>query len=233
MKIYLVRSFRFRLLPFFICFSISIILASSWAYSQNFKAPQESYRAVSPLNSPLLYYDDFETGDGGWVPSGPTSNWEFGTIVTKRFKNCGFTAFPYPEPAGAHSGTKVWGTILDGCYTNFSGGTSLSKSFDFRAAPRSIELRWWQWFHIFEPYDNARVLVNGEEIWRVSNNTATNGWVQQRVSLSAFAGQPEVIIEYVLETTSEVNRMGWYLDDIEITMIYSIYFPLIIKAPLE
>ena len=233
MKIYLVRSFRFRLLPFFICFSISIILASSWAYSQNFKAPQESYRAVSPLNSPLLYYDDFETGDGGWVPSGPTSNWEFGTIVTKRFKNCGFTAFPYPEPAGAHSGTKVWGTILDGCYTNFSGGTSLSKSFDFRAAPKFIELRWWQWVHIFEPYDNARVLVNGEEIWRVSNNTATNGWVQQRVSLSAFAGQPEVIIEYVLETTSEVNRMGWYLDDIEITMIYSIYFPLIIKAPLE
>ena len=233
MKIYLARSFGFRLLPFFVCFSISIILAGSWAYSQNSEVSKRSYRAVSPLNNPLFYYEDFETGDGGWVPSGPTSNWDFGTIVAGRFRNCGYTAFPYPEPSGAHSGTKVWGTILDGCYTNFNGETSLSKSFDFQAASKSIELRWWQWFHIFEPYDNARVLVNREEVWRVSNNTATNGWVQQQVSLSAFAGQPEVTIQFVLEATSEVNRMGWYLDDIEISWTYSIYFPLIFKNHLE
>jgi hypothetical protein len=228
MKIYLARSFGFLLLPFFVFFSISIIPAISWAYSQNSEAPKEPYRAISPLNNPLSYYEDFETGDGGWVPSGPSSNWEFGTIVVGTFKNCGYTAFPYPEPAGAHSGTKVWGTILDGCYTNFNGETSLAKSFNFQAAPKSIELRWWQWFHIFEPYDNARVLVNGEELWRVSNNMATNGWMQQRVSLSAFAGQPEVTIQFILEATSEVNRMGWYLDDIEIAP-HVLYLPIIFK----
>jgi hypothetical protein len=233
MKIYLVRSFSFCLLPFLVCFSISILLTSSWAYSQKSKDPGESYPKAALLNNPLSYYEDFETGDGGWVPSGPTSNWEFGTIVAGTFRNCGYTAFPYPEPTGAHSGTKVWGTILDGCYTNFSGGTSLSKSFDFRAVPKSIELRWWQWFHIFEPYDNARVLVNGVEVWRIPNNLATNGWVQQRVSLSGFAGQPELTIQFVLEATSEVNRMGWYLDDIEISLTYSIYFPLIFKNYLE
>jgi hypothetical protein len=228
MKIYLARSFGFLLLPFLVFFSISIIPAISWAYSQNFEAPKGPYRAISPLNNPLSYYEDFETGDGGWVPSGPTSNWEFGTIVAGTFKNCGYTAFPYPEPPGAHSGTKVWGTILDGCYTNYNGETSLGKSFNFQAAPKSIELRWWQWFHIFEPYDNARVLVNGEELWRVSNNTATNGWMQQRVSLSAFAGQPEVTIQFILEATSEVNRMGWYLDDIEIAP-HVLYLPIIFK----
>ena len=71
-------------------------------------------------NSIPVYFEDFEGGDGGWVPSGPT-NWQYGPVVTSTFKNCGFTALPYPEPTSTFSGTKGWGTILDGCYNNFSG----------------------------------------------------------------------------------------------------------------
>jgi calcineurin-like phosphoesterase len=46
------------------------------------------------------------------------------------------------------------------------------------------------------------------------------------VSLAPFSGQTTLTVQFVLEATSEVNRMGWYLDDIEINL-FSIYLPLI------
>jgi hypothetical protein len=183
---------------------------------------------IVEATSLLANYFDFESDDGGWTPSGPTVNWEYGLIVPGVYKNCGFTAWPYPEPTQAHSGTKVWGTILDGCYFNFNGISSLSKTFDFRGRPPYLELRWWQWYHVFLPYDQATVLINGQEVWRVPDNIPTGGWVQQKVDLSAFSGLESVTIQFALNATSEVNRMGWYIDDIEISP-HVIYLPLILK----
>jgi hypothetical protein len=172
--------------------------------------------------------ENLESTDGGWTPGGPTNNWEHGVIVPGVFENCGFTAWPYPEPSAAHSGSRVWGTKLNGCYENFNGSSALSKTFDLAGRPANLELRWWHWLHVFVPYDQARVLVNDQEVWRAPDNLPTAGWVQQKVNLSAFSGQEAVTIQFVLEATSEVNRMGWYLDDIEIAP-YSIYLPLIFK----
>jgi len=218
---------------------LTIFLVSWGILSGGYAADAPSLR-VDKMDFPksqvfqsLTYYYDFESDDGGWTPSGPTTNWEYGLLVPGVYKNCGFTAWPYPEPTTAHSGNKVWGTILDGCYSNFNGISYLSKTFDFRGHPTTLELRWWQWYHLFEPYDQATVLINDQEVWRVPNNVPTAGWVQQKVDISAFSGMESVTIRFALEATSEVNRMGWYLDDVEITMIYSIYFPLIFKIHLE
>lgn len=177
--------------------------------------------------------EDFETTDGEWTPSGPANNWEFGVIVSGIFENCGFTAWPFPEPAGAHSGSRVWGTKLNGCYENFNGSSALSKTYDLLGRPANLELRWWHWLHVFVPYDQALVLVNDQEVWRAPDNLPTAVWVQQKVNLSAFSGQGAVTVQFVLEATSEVNRMGWYLDDIEIISIYSLYFPYNLKNSFD
>jgi hypothetical protein len=214
--------------------TFSIILVFWGALSTGYSAdahPLSPYRIDFPkrqIVQSLAYYYDFEGGDGGWTPSGPTANWEYGPIIPGVYRNCGFTAWPYPEPTSAHSGTKVWGTTLDGCYSNFNGISYLIKTFDFRGRPPKLELRWWQWYHVFEPYDQATVLINDQEVWRVPDNVPTVGWVQQKVDISAFSGLDSVTIKFALEATSDVNRMGWYLDDIEISP-QLIFLPIVLK----
>lgn len=188
--------------------------------------PHKQNAGQTATPSILGRIDDFESHDGGWTPSGPTSNWEYGTIVPQVFENCGFTAWPFPEPSGAHSGSKVWATKLNGCYENFNGASALTKTYYLPAQSLNLELRWWQWLHVFVPYDQARVLVNDQEVWRAADNIPTSQWTQQKVSLAPFSGQTTLTVQFVLEATSEVNRMGWYLDDIEINL-FSIYLPLI------
>src|SRR5690606_21255203 len=65
-----------------------------------------------------FYFSDFESDDGGWVLTSapPYDSWEHGTVVPGVHEGCDST--PTVEPAGAHSGTNVWATNLDGCYPN-------------------------------------------------------------------------------------------------------------------
>ncbi|HEY1015522.1 MAG TPA: hypothetical protein VGE07_22630 [Herpetosiphonaceae bacterium] len=161
-----------------------------------------------------LYSSDFEQNDGGWVASGFAS-WEHGVPVPGVYEGC--DTAPSPEPSGAHSGTKVWATNLDGCYANANSDTLLSQTFDFSNATGTITMRWWHFYHVFETFDYAIVRVNGTQLWRTPNSTASAGWVEQTIDLSAYAGNPSVQITFLLHATTVVNRMGWYIDDVAIT----------------
>ena len=160
------------------------------------------------------YSSDFETDDGGWTESG-FGDWERGTIVTGVYQGCDTS--PRPEPTGAHSGVNVWATNLDGCYTNSNSDNILSQTFDFSAYSAPIELSWWHWYEVFETFDYAIVQVNGTQVWRTPNSTASPDWIHQTVDLSAYAGNPSVTITFLLHATTVVNRSGWYLDDISIS----------------
>ncbi len=90
-----------------------------------------------------FYAADFETGDGGLTPS---QGWAWG-------------ATPRPAP---HSPTKVWGTALDGNYTNSVQWTLTTQSISLPTAA-GAELRFWQWYEIEDSYDggNIKVAVDG------------------------------------------------------------------------
>ncbi|MDX9953682.1 MAG: S8 family serine peptidase [Anaerolineae bacterium] len=162
-----------------------------------------------------LYFSDFETDDGGWTSSG-FGEWEWGTPVTGVYALCDTT--PRPEPAGAFSGSNTWATNLDGCYAN-SGEQSLlvSQTFDFSSVQAPIELNWQNWYEIFTTFDMGEVYVNGTLLWNVVSSTATLDWQPESVDLSAYAGQANVEVTFRLFATTVVNRMGWYVDDVEIT----------------
>ena len=53
----------------------------------------------------VSYPNDFELDNGGWVADPPTGGWEWGVPT-------------YASGPTAHSGTKVWGTVLNGNYPN-------------------------------------------------------------------------------------------------------------------
>jgi hypothetical protein len=161
-----------------------------------------------------FYFSDLEANDGGWVASGPANFWEYGVILPGVYEIC--DTAPRPEPTGAYSGVNVWGTNLNGCYPNAGADGILSQSFDFSALSAPIELDWQHWYEVFETFDYAIVRANGDQLWRTPNSNPTADWTQQVVSLAAYAGNPNVTIEFLLHATTVVNRMGWYLDDIAI-----------------
>lgn len=161
-----------------------------------------------------FYFSDLETNDGGWVESG-FGDWEIGTIFTGVYQTCDTS--PRPEPNGAYSGVNAWATNLDGCYANSGASNTISQTFDLSELSAPITLDWWHWYEVFETFDFAKVFVNGDELWRTPGSAATVDWLNESIDLSPYAGNDSVTIEYVLNTTTVVNRMGWYLDDIGIS----------------
>lgn len=161
-----------------------------------------------------LYFSDFEADNGGWTASGFAS-WEHGVIVPGVYEGC--DTVPSPEPSGPYSGVNVWGTNLNGCYANANSDTILGQTFDFSTISPPIRLSWQHWYHVFETFDWTIARVNGTQLWRSPNSTASNAWLPQSHDLSAYAGNPSVNIEFLLHATTVVNRMGWYVDDVQIS----------------
>jgi hypothetical protein len=157
------------------------------------------------------YFTDLEADDGGWVVAG-YGEWEWGAIVPGVQDGCGGT---YDEPVAAQSGTNAWGTDLNGCYDNSGADSTLTQTFDLSGLSAPIELNFYSWYHVFETFDWAQVLVNGTEVWRSADSNA-HDWSLTSIDLSSYAGNASVQIQFLLHATTVVNRMGMYVDDIEL-----------------
>ncbi|HSM51103.1 MAG TPA: DUF11 domain-containing protein [Thermoanaerobaculia bacterium] len=182
-------------------------------------APQPAVPTGVPIVCPqgtvpsTFYLADFETDDGGWVESG-FGEWERGPVVTGVYQLCDTT--PRPEPTGAPSGVNVFATNLDGCYANSGQASLLSRTFDFSSLAAPIQLDWTNWYEVFTPFDIGEVLVNGTQVFNIVPSTATSNYQDESADLSAYAGNAAVTVDFRLFATTVVNRMGWYIDDVEV-----------------
>jgi hypothetical protein len=178
--------------------------------------PVTQNQIVCTVGQPADYYfSDFENDDGGWAVSSSYDEWEWGTIVPGVQAGCDTTR-PL-EPTTAYSGVNVWATDLDGCYDNVGDETILSQTFDLSSLAAPVELSWWNWYEVFVSFDKAEVYVDGTLLWEVTTTAATADWTQEAIDLSAYAGDPDVTIDFRLYSTTVVNRLGWYLDNVAIT----------------
>jgi hypothetical protein len=162
-----------------------------------------------------LLDDDFEVSDGDFIPS---AGWAWGSDAL----------------AGAHSGSKVWGTVLNGNYGDNVMWTLDSPVLEVPLAD-GAELRHWQWYQIESSYDggNIKVSTDGgafnlvtpetgypdQTITAFGNTpgfTGTADWHEVVVDLSDFAGS-SVVIRWTLGTDGSQVRRGWYLDDVAVT----------------
>ncbi|MCL4868895.1 MAG: hypothetical protein KJ063_08010 [Anaerolineae bacterium] len=193
------------------------LAANAAANEQPYLPPSPQGGFTCQVGTPTqFYFNNFEANSGGWAVTSPANFWEWGQIIPGVYQLC--DTAPSPEPTGAYSGVNVWATNLDGCYPNMnpSQASILSQTFNFSTLAAPIQLDWQHWYHIFETFDRAELIVNGTVLWRSPNSNPSAGWLFQPVDLSGYAGNANVNVQYSLFSTTVVNRMGWYIDDVTI-----------------
>ena len=166
---------------------------------------------------------DFENDNGGFTPAGNV--WEWGV--------------PTSGPNGAHSGTKLWGTILAGNYPNSANATLDLPPVTIAADRPYSVFSLWHWYNMENEYDggNVKVSTDGGATFQLVTpaggydaiSRSTNAgipsqpcftniheaWQEELFDLSAFAGQ-QVIIRLHFGTDGSVVRSGWYVDDVRL-----------------
>jgi hypothetical protein len=173
----------------------------------------------------LLLASDFDTDDGGLVG---TRDWEWGATYAFTPANC--PGGTYNPPAAAHSGTGMWGTVLNSCYNNLGNNTGYDSCVNSNPSDDSIlsftvdmtgiataQLCWWEWPDLYLPWDWGQVMVDGDVLFEHcggSYNPPTD-WSQQCVDLSPYAGAPATV-ELHMMASSVVERGGWWIDDLEV-----------------
>lgn len=161
---------------------------------------------VVPVNGGLTpgYFQDFESNASGWMHGGTNDPWEWGTPSGS-------------GPGGAHSGTKVVGTNLDGNYGNDTNAYVLMPPLDLSGVP-SASLSFWHWYDLETGFDYADVFISADgETWDLvaEYNGASSGWQEVRIDLTPYTGGT-AYVAFNLYTDASVVRPGWYLDDVRL-----------------
>jgi hypothetical protein len=114
---------------------------------------------------------------------------------------------------------------------------TLTKGFDFTDHDGPITLTYWTWYDLEEDYDYIYLEASEDgEAWEIlitpsgtaedpsgssfgwGYNGATNGWIQESVDLSDYAGK-EVQIRFEYITDAVANGEGMLIDDITVPEI--------------
>lgn len=114
---------------------------------------------------------------------------------------------------------------------------TLTRSFDFSSIQGSLSLNYALWYDLEKDYDDAYVEISTDgqhwDLLRTPDSTdsdlsgnsfgwayngTSNGWIEESVDLSAYAGQKvQIRFEYI--TDAAVNGEGLLVDDIRIPEI--------------
>ncbi|HJL14071.1 MAG TPA: MopE-related protein [Sandaracinaceae bacterium LLY-WYZ-13_1] len=173
----------------------------------------------------IMYFEDFDSGDGGWTSSGTASSWAYGT------------------PAGtfidaAASGSGAWVTNLSGEYNASELSYLESPAFDFSTALVDPIL---SFSHIFETESCCdegwvEISTDGGSTWnklgRAGEGTnwydddfndwwdgdsgSAGDWRQARIVLSGTAGEADVRLRFVMQSDGSVQDEGFGVDDVQI-----------------
>ena len=165
--------------------------------------------SVAGLASGQVYFSDFEDGGGGFSATG---DWARGTPVGADGTALG--GFGGPEPTGGFSGDFVWGTVIGGLH---SASTTSSLSIDIDATGfTGLSLSFQEWLDSGgNAFDTAEIFVNGDLI-SLRDGGPTNDWRAVSFDLSAYDNSA-FSLEFVFSTTTVVERVGWYIDDVAVT----------------
>jgi len=135
-------------------------------------------------------------------------------------------------PADPHSGSYAfWSNIGD------VSDITLTREFDFTSVSAPITFSYWTWYDLEKDYDYVYLEASTDgQHWQIlitpsgtaenpsgnsygwGYNGLSNGWIQESVDLSQFAGQ-KVSLRFEYVTDAEVYTQGFLLDDLSIPPI--------------
>lgn len=161
----------------------------------------------------LIYSTGFEEAtDNGWTHAqvATQDDWQRGVPMGK-----------LGDPNAAFAGTRVWGNDLggtgwNGSYANNVSNYLRSSQIDCSSAG-NVHLQFRRWLTVeSSQYDQARIKVNGTQVWvnPSSGDTIDTSWVAVDLDISAIAAHnASVQVEFSLQSDAGVSFGGWNLDE--------------------
>jgi hypothetical protein len=173
------------------------------------------------------YSNDFEVDNGGWVADPAFGGWEWGTPTL-------------PTALVPHSGTKVWGTLLNANYPNDACFTLTLPGVVVQSSTAWVQF--WRWFSIESRRDgcNFFVSVDNGNTWDIVQPTEggytgttdlalitcnltlpawtgnnDNTWTHVVIPIGEFVGQTPMFRFTFGSGRSGVDA-GFFFDDMEI-----------------
>jgi hypothetical protein len=165
-----------------------------------------------PAGVPNYYFCDFESDNGGWVSSG-YGDWQWGHYNLANYVD--IDTYTDTPPQSAHSGTKMWGTVLNGGYSNSGAWSYLRQTFDLSTFTNPV-LSIWHYMNGYNSWDYGLIKVNGNTVWGNSSSAVFMPWQQLTIDLSAYSTLTNAEISFEWYATTTVSYAGWYIDDIYI-----------------
>jgi len=175
-----------------------------------------------------IYLENFEASNGSYVANPSSSAWEWGV--------------PTSGPNSAHSGTKVWATILAGNYTNNADWKLTSK--EFVAGQNNPVLKFWHWYNMEKSsyyagraWDGGNVKISTDSgvtfsvirpvggydgvgyttTYGIANESCYTGpdtfWQQAEFILPVNNGQ-RFFLRWHFGSDANIAYPGWYIDDV-------------------
>ncbi len=213
--------------------------AGNWTRDNN-KGAQYVVRTLTPLKAP--WADDLEVERPGWA----VYNDDGGTGAVfpgddeeggGELRGTGWT-WGVPRnsvPTGAHSGSRVWATNLNGDDVDFGISDLISPAISLVGGNRAT-LRFWQFYDFSvsggtedDPFGDfvleaAQVAVSTDNgaTWKdlyLVDGEVSPGWEEVEVDLTKFLGSVvRLRFNYQLFSFNPAPRLGWLLDDIAVEM---------------
>jgi hypothetical protein len=172
-----------------------------------------TFQTLAPLTAP--WFDDLESGATAWsvyTIDESELSWQYGVPQN------GETA---------HSGTRAWGSNLQGESGGFVESFLISPAIYLTGANRAT-LRFWQnydfllseedFFHLGE----VAIITNASAqpiTLDVIEDYSSGGWEEAEYDLSPYTGQLVYLVwHYVYFSFDSVPRFGWLIDDVSVTI---------------
>ncbi|NCD21875.1 MAG: hypothetical protein EOL90_02905 [Spartobacteria bacterium] len=168
-------------------------------------ADPAGYLKVNSLHRRLAYENDMEAGPANW------------TITNLNGKACWEHGVPTYGPARAHSGERVWGTVLDANYPHLAKAAVESAGVAVKLHPR---LEFWSWQQ-FAPGDFGIVEVNAGPGWVAVSEPLTGAateWQLRTIDLAGFSNRT-IRVRFRIESDDAETAAGWYVDDMRISHV--------------
>jgi hypothetical protein len=109
----------------------------------------------------------------------------------------------------------MWGTVLNGGYSNSGAWSYLRQTFDLSTFTNPV-LSIWHYMNGYNSWDYGLIKVNGNTVWGNSSSAVFMPWQQLTIDLSAYSTLTNAEISFEWYATTTVSYAGWYIDDIYI-----------------
>ena len=200
---------------------IDYLVLPGIAYTYFLRAVYEEGASEPAIASAIPYLqniEDFEADDGGYTSS-DSNGWQWGHATA--------------GPTNAHSGEKLWGTVLNGNYIDNANWTLDSPEITIPS--NSPEVTFYHWYNIENSYDggNVKISTDGGATWRViipaggypddsivglndepGYTANSGGWVVAVFDLTDYVGETVRVRWHFGSDSSVHGYPGWYIDDV-------------------